>query len=79
MNKTIATPERLNASGGSGVVDRKEYLGLPEMIAKGLIDTGESLGINKALLGAVTEIRVTILFVLPHLVADKRTFLEKFA
>jgi TBC1 domain family protein 5 len=32
--------------------------GLPEMIAKGLMDRGESLGINKTLMSAVSELKV---------------------
>lgn len=34
-------------------------LGIPEMIARGLIERGESLGINKTLMSAVSEIRVS--------------------
>jgi TBC1 domain family protein 5 len=35
-------------------------LGLPEMITRGLLERGESLGINKTLLNAVTELRVCL-------------------
>lgn len=35
-------------------------LGIPEMIARGLIERGESLGINKTLMSAVSEIRRNI-------------------
>lgn len=34
---------------------------LPEMIAKGLLDRGEALGINKAFLHAVSEVKVTFM------------------
>jgi TBC1 domain family member 5 len=37
-----------------------QSLGLPEMIAKGLMDRGESLGINKTLLSAVSELKACI-------------------
>ncbi|KAG5646643.1 hypothetical protein DXG03_002633 [Asterophora parasitica] len=35
-------------------------MGLPEMIARGLIERGESLGINKTLMSAVSELRRNI-------------------
>jgi len=33
-------------------------MGLPEMIARGLMERGESLGINKTLSSALTELKV---------------------
>lgn len=36
-------------------------LGLPEM-ARGLIDRGREMGIDKAILSRVTEIRVSVFF-----------------
>lgn len=36
-------------------------MGLPEMIARGLLERGESLGINKTLMSAVSELRVSVL------------------
>lgn len=33
-------------------------IGIPEMIARGLLERGESLGINKTLMSAVSELRV---------------------
>jgi TBC1 domain family protein 5 len=33
-------------------------MGLPEMIARGLMERGESLGINKTLMSAVSELKV---------------------
>jgi hypothetical protein len=36
-------------------------LGLPETIARGLLDKGESLGINKALMNAVSDLKVGFL------------------
>jgi len=35
-------------------------LGFPEMITRGLMDRGESFGINKTLMNAVTEFRVSL-------------------
>jgi TBC1 domain family protein 5 len=35
-------------------------LGLPELIARGLMDRGESLGINKTVMNAVSELRVSL-------------------
>jgi hypothetical protein len=37
-----------------------QQLGLPEMIARGLLDRGESLGLNKTLMNAVTEFKVNL-------------------
>lgn len=34
-------------------------IGLPELIARGLMDRGESLGINKTVMNAVSELRVS--------------------
>jgi hypothetical protein len=34
-------------------------MGLPELIARGLMDRGESLGINKTVMNAVSELRVS--------------------
>lgn len=34
-------------------------IGLPELIARGLLDRGESLGINKTVMNAVSEIKVS--------------------
>jgi TBC1 domain family member 5 len=35
-------------------------VGLPEMITRGLLERGESLGINKTLMNAVSELRVSL-------------------
>lgn len=35
-------------------------LGFPELIARGLLDRGESLGINKTVMNAVSEIKVRL-------------------
>lgn len=34
-------------------------MGLPELIARGLLDRGESLGINKTVMNAVSELKVS--------------------
>jgi TBC1 domain family protein 5 len=44
-----------------------QSMGLPEMIARGLLERGESLGINKTLMSAVTELRVSLGSVQPRL------------
>lgn len=48
-------------SGSSAVHSRQQssQMGLPEMIARGLLDRGESLGINKTVMNAVSELRVS--------------------
>ena len=35
-------------------------MGLPEMIARGLLERGESLGINKTVMNAVSELKVNL-------------------
>lgn len=35
-------------------------MGIPEMIARGLLERGESLGINKTVMNAVSELKVTL-------------------
>ena len=42
-----------------GVTPPKREMGLPEMIARGIIDRGETLGINKTLSNTISEIRVS--------------------
>jgi TBC1 domain family protein 5 len=44
-----------------------QSMGLPEIIARGLLERGESLGINKTLMSAVTELRVSLGCVQPRL------------
>lgn len=34
-------------------------MGIPEMLARGLLERGESLGINKTVMNAVSEIKVS--------------------
>jgi TBC1 domain family protein 5 len=41
-------------------------MGLPEIIARGLLERGESLGINKTLMSAVSELRVSLRFARPY-------------
>ena len=36
-------------------------MGLPEMIARGLLERGESLGINKTVMNAVSELKVSLI------------------
>ena len=54
-------------------------MGLSEMFARGLLERGESLGINKTLMSAVSELRVSLrsgrpcLFMPFHAVTAKHT------
>ena len=50
---------RISASVRRVPVGPSVQLGLPEMIARGLIEKGESLGINKTVMNAVSELRVS--------------------
>ena len=54
----------VDPSGGrSGLPRQSSYqMGLPESIARGLLDRGESMGINKTFLTAVSELRVSVPF-----------------
>ena len=55
-----ATAERGSRIAGKrpGEGSQSVQLGLPELIARGLIERGESLGINKTVMNAVSELRV---------------------
>lgn len=48
------------ASQGHSRQGTSFQMGLPEMLARGLLERGESLGINKTLMSAVSELRVSI-------------------
>ena len=43
-----------------GELSQSVQLGLPELIARGLLERGESLGINKTVMNAVSELRVRV-------------------
>lgn len=47
-------------------------LGFPELIARGLLDRGESLGINKTVMSAVSELKVRL-----HEVSENRGICAK--
>ncbi|GLB35004.1 putative protein with domain in Tre-2, BUB2p, and Cdc16p [Lyophyllum shimeji] len=53
-------------------------MGLPEMIARGLLEKGESLGINKTLMSAVSEIRRNIPDLAASLVRSPNTSQSAF-
>ena len=36
-------------------------MAIPEMIARGLLERGESLGINKTVMNAVSELKVSVI------------------
>jgi TBC1 domain family protein 5 len=50
--------------GGSSTENFRQQpsfqLGFPELIARGLLDRGESLGINKTVMNAVSELKVRL-------------------
>lgn len=48
----------LREDGGKGHVKQgSNHMALPEMIARGLLERGESLGINKTVMNAVSELK----------------------
>lgn len=57
------SPPRVNAEAGSSrsfsghLRQGSAPMGLPEMIARGLLERGESLGINKTVMNAVSELK----------------------
>ncbi|KAF9451081.1 RabGAP/TBC [Macrolepiota fuliginosa MF-IS2] len=56
-----STPGREGGHGqGHSRLSSVPSMGLPEMIARGLLERGESLGINKTLMSAVTELKRNI-------------------
>ena len=57
---STGSEESLSAKGHSRQVS-SPAIGISDMLTRGLVERGESLGINKTLLSAVTEIRVSIL------------------
>ncbi|KAG6889306.1 hypothetical protein C0995_001962 [Termitomyces sp. Mi166 len=63
QNRTVASAsqEKLSLSmQGHSRQATAPQMGLPEMIARGLMEKGESLGINKTLMSAVSELRRNI-------------------
>lgn len=60
--KTALSSSSSNGEGPSRLGHSRQAsspaLGLPEMLARGLLERGESLGINKTLYSAVTELKV---------------------
>ncbi|PFH54401.1 hypothetical protein AMATHDRAFT_78639 [Amanita thiersii Skay4041] len=57
-NKAASTTT--SNSVGFGIRQPPSPLHLPELIARGLLERGESLGINKTVMSAVSELKVTI-------------------
>ena len=62
MSSTMAGPEDSPSARGHSRQVSSPAIGISDM-TRGLIERGESLGINKTLLSAVTEIRVSILII----------------
>ncbi|KAH9857616.1 hypothetical protein C2E23DRAFT_805051 [Lenzites betulinus] len=56
---TGEAPARSEASGSRGVHNRQQSspMGLPESLARGILERGESLGINKTVMNAVSELK----------------------
>ena len=53
-------------------------MGLPEMFARGLLERGESLGINRTVMNAVSELRVSSYYgLLKHFVSANLNIPEK--
>lgn len=48
------------STGRTRPTQQSLQLGLPELLARGLLERGESLGINKTVMNAVSELRVGI-------------------
>lgn len=58
----ISSSDLHGTSSGQGEHMRQMpsfQMGLPELLARGLMDRGESLGINKTVMNAVSELRVS--------------------
>ncbi|KAJ7582790.1 rab-GTPase-TBC domain-containing protein [Mycena floridula] len=58
MSKEI--PTRRESSDSAPGRSQSSSMGFPEMLARGLMERGESLGINKTLMSAVSELRRNI-------------------
>ena len=56
--QTSSTLGRDGSFGSHNRLASSSSMGLPEMIARGLMERGESLGINKTLSSALTELKV---------------------
>lgn len=61
-----AFANRASSSGGPSSIGHirqssSPAIGIPEMLTRGLLERGESLGINKTLISAVTELKVQCL------------------
>lgn len=56
---TSSSHANLREEGGKGHIRQSSGpMALPEMIARGLLERGESLGINKTVMNAVSELKV---------------------
>lgn len=59
-NKSASGPSDSSGRRPPGRQPPSQQMGFSEMFARGLMDRGESLGINKTLMSAVSELRVNI-------------------
>ncbi len=51
---------------GNARQQSSQSLGFSEMLARGILERGESLGINKTLMSAVSELKVRHIYPLHH-------------
>jgi len=57
---TVPPGDTPSGRGGHSRQASSPAIGISDMLTRGLVERGESLGINKTLLSAVTEIRVSV-------------------
>ena len=63
QDQPLHIPRTKSASSSFGAGSRSQQpspLYYPELIARGLLERGESLGLNKTVMNAVSELRVTL-------------------
>lgn len=55
---STSAPAGTSSGVGHNRQQSSQQLGFPEMLARGILERGESLGINKSLMSAVSELKV---------------------
>jgi TBC1 domain family protein 5 len=61
IEKTHQTSSSEHISGSPPTEGLRQQPSFPELIARGLLDRGESLGINKTVMNAVSELKVRLI------------------
>lgn len=56
--RPLSTTTPAGTSSGHIRQQSSQQFGFPEMLARGILERGESLGINKSLMSAVSELKV---------------------